>query len=167
MLDRPEHTADIGVSYSSVLRLVPGPPLKLKLRLAGPTDRGTMLRSIFAGEDHILWFQRFADKRRHILIYISSHSFKAHFRAWAHAYVLAGLLREMKPFTGDFDREMERAAVIEALNRVNTAFDVDGGIEEALKNKGWNVEISMMCPNEAHGGYSERFDEITVDEKVE
>jgi len=151
ILSKPSHTADIGVPSTAVFNLMKGQsifnsPLKL-----GPTSsRNDALHAIFADEDYVLWFQRTSKSRVHVLISLSSNSFKAHFRAWAHAYVLAKLVSG-----GPFDSSKSDAQMLEkkvgevaqALTIVNAAFEQGIGIERTLMSKGWDIERSMMCPH--------------------
>ena len=102
----------------------------------------------------------------HVLISLSSHSLKAHLRAWAHAYVLAGLVAGKNSTEHASEKVDPSAVVVEALNRVKVVLDADGGIEMALKNEGWNVDVSMMCPNEAHGE-GRTLDEMGIGDKVD
>jgi hypothetical protein len=111
--------------------------------LGSSSDRNEALHSIFAGEDHILWFQRFSQVRIHILISVSSNSLKSHFRAWAHAYVLARLAPVRQNGSRIHQEEIDQ--VSHALKIVNTAFEQGTGIERALQNKGWDIERSMMA----------------------
>jgi hypothetical protein len=101
-----------------------------------------------------------------VLISISSHSLKSHFRAWAHAYVLAGLAAGGSSGSNSEKSTWEQSVVIESLNRVRRVLDEDGGIEKALKNEGWNVDVSMMCPNESHRDAGQA-EEIRLEDKVD
>lgn len=133
-------TADIGVTSTAVFSLMRGPS----------SERNAALASIFSGEDHILWFQRISKKHVYVLISLSSHSLKAHFRAWAHAFVLAELVAGTSLPIGKTELhilEKEAGDVSLALKIVNAAFEQGEGIERALVSKGWNIESSMMCPH--------------------
>src|SRR5208282_6336258 len=94
------------------------------------------------------WLQRLDKTHVHILISLSSNSLKVHFKAWAHAYVLAKLVSGV-PFPGGKTEaqilEKEAGEVSQALKIVQRAFDQGVGIERALVAKGWDLERSMMC----------------------
>jgi len=139
-LGNPHYTADIGVPTTAVFGLMRG----------SHADRNASLQSIFSDEDHMLWYQRPSKKHIHILISVSSHSLQAHFRAWAHAFVLAQLVTGTPLPTGKSELqilERETGEVAESLKIVNAAFEQGTGIERALVSKGWDVEKSMICPH--------------------
>jgi hypothetical protein len=123
------------------------------------------LYSIFSKEDHILWFQRFDKTRVHIRISLSTNSLKAHFKAWAHAYVLAKLISGV-PFPSGKTQILENEAeqVSQALKIVQGTFEHGVGIERALVTKGWDLERSMMCVHMDEGSVEWKVD---VDEKGE
>lgn len=85
------------------------------------------------------------------MISLSSQSFKTHFRAWAHAFVLAQLVSGISLPSGNSGVQIldkEAGEVAQALKIVDKAFGQGVGIERALMNKGWNIERSMMCPHQ-------------------
>jgi hypothetical protein len=138
-LSRAEHTADIGVASTAVYNAMKGPT----------SARNKTIHEIFSNEEYILWPTHTRKKRIHILISLTSPSLKVHFKAWAHAYVLALLLSQsssrMSSASGGVISEVEVVGgeVKRALELVRGAFE--GGIERALGGRGWNVDKSMIC----------------------
>lgn len=59
--------------------------------------------------------------------------------------------------------KMEEQLVFDALDTIKTLFDKGVGIEKGLSNKGWNVEVSLICSNEGHSnGIKEGLNEIKL-----
>jgi hypothetical protein len=138
------------------------------LTLGSSSDRNSTIHSIFSNEDHILWFQRHNKNHVHILISLSSNSTKSHFKAWAHAYVLAKLVSGIPIPAWKTEAqilEKEAGEVSQALKIVNMAFEQGVGIERALVGKGWDLERSMMC---SHLDFRRRevSGSIGIDEKL-
>jgi len=110
------------------------------------------LHDIFSNEEYILWPAHQSRRKIHILISLTSPSVKVHFKAWAHAYVLALLLSQGPLSRAGIGGGLEAMAgeVRRAGDIVSAAFE--GEIERALAGKGWNVEKSMMCVHLDGGG---------------
>ena len=134
ILSSEHHTANF-TNVHSIYALLP------------PTITTSKIESIFVDEEYKLWFQRLPHNKISIAISLETHLPIIHFKAWTHAYVLAGLLANEKLVQGMSDEECADAAIVShALKRVNEGFERAPGIERGLIDKGWNLEASMMCP---------------------
>jgi hypothetical protein len=129
------HTADFSFTLSQLYALLPLPP----------PDRKPVLDDVFAGESHRLWFRRGRGRKIHVAICMANKGNLAEFRAWSHAFVLAGLLAAVK-IQGKSREEVfavEMELVQQSLKRVNRVFEMDQGIGRALLERGWDIPVRI------------------------